>query len=99
MIIVTGSVITKPDKHQHLLDISIEHCQRSRAELGCVAHNVHTDCENSSMLVFVEYWTDMTALKAHFRVPESREFVVRLNELAAEPPEMKIFSAEDVTHN
>lgn len=97
MIIVIGAVITTPETHDEMLGMSREHCARSRAEPGCIAHNVHVDCENPSKLVFVEYWADMRALKAHFAVPESRAFAGALTSLAASPPDMKIFTAEDVT--
>ena len=96
MIIVTGSVITTPETHDEALGICIEHCARSRAEPGCIAHNVHVDCENPSKLVFVEYWADMAALKAHFGVPESHAFVGALTTLAASPPDMSIFDATEI---
>lgn len=96
MIIVTGTVITTPETHDEMLAVSIEHCARSRAEPGCIAHNVHVDCENPSKLVFVEYWDDMAALKAHFRVPESQAFVSMLSKLAAAPPSMKVFEASEI---
>lgn len=96
MIIVVGSVMTTPETHDAVREMSIEHCERSRAESGCIAHNVHVDCENPAKLVFVEYWADMAALTAHFKVPESREFAAALTKNAAEPPEMKLYGAEEV---
>ena len=36
----------------------------------------------------------MSALHQHFAVPASGEFVRELTSLAAEPPEMSIFTAE-----
>ncbi len=97
MIIVTGAAITTPETHDEMLGISLEHCARSRAEPGCIAHNVHVDCENQSRLVFVEHWADMGALKAHFAVPESQAFAGALTTLAAGAPDMKIFAAQDVS--
>tara|TARA_R110000823_G_scaffold73525_1_gene169238 strand:+ start:141 stop:440 length:300 start_codon:yes stop_codon:yes gene_type:complete len=94
MIIVIGSVVTTPDMHNAILDLCLEHVARSRAEPGCIAHNVHVDCEDAARLVFVEYWTDMPALLAHFDVPASRDFVKRLRKLSPTPPDMKIFDTE-----
>ena len=94
MIIVVGSVVTTPDTHRAILDLSLEHVARSRAEPGCIAHNVHVDCEDPARLVFVEYWADMPALLAHFDVPASRDFVKSLRKLSPAPTEMKIFDAE-----
>ena len=94
MIIVFGSVVTTPDTHRAILDLSLEPVARSRAEPGCIAHNVHVDCEDPARLVFVEYWADMPALLAHFDVPASRDFVKSLRKLSPAPTEMKIFDAE-----
>lgn len=96
MILVTGSVRARPDAFDELLRISTEHVLRSRAEPGCIAHAVHRDTEDACRLVFVERWTDMAALKAHFAVPESRAFGRALAGLAAEPPEMTLYEAAEV---
>jgi len=96
MIVVIGSIVTTTETHGKLLALSIEHCARSRLEPGCAAHNVHADCENPMKLVFVEYWTTMDALKAHFAVPASQAFGKALYKLGASPPEIKVFDAEEV---
>ncbi len=96
MILVTGSLIA-PQEHRHrILEISREHCARSRAEPGCIAHNVHEDCETPGRLVFVEYWSGMDTLQAHFQVPASREFVRELRQLTGIRPEMRLFEANEV---
>lgn len=97
MIIVHGAAMTTAETHDEMLGLSLEHCARSRAEPGCISHNVHVDCENPARLVFVEHWADMDALKAHFGVPESQAFAGALTTLAGGAPDMKIFVAEDVT--
>jgi len=96
MIIVLGSVIAKPGQENAVRDLSLTHVKRSRAEPGCIAHNVSEDSENASRFVFVEYWQDMPALMAHFAVQDSQDFVRDLRPLLAETPEMKIFNAEEI---
>jgi quinol monooxygenase YgiN len=97
MILVTGSVLATSETYNEILAASLAHVQRSRAEPGCVAHNVHQDAENSLRLVFVEEWTDRAALLAHFAVPDSRAFAQTLRALAAEPPGLKIYETTPVT--
>lgn len=97
MIIVTGTVTTTPETEAEMLAISKEHCARSRAEPGCIAHNVHTDAEDPARLVFVEYWEDLAALQAHFKVPESGAFAKRLTDLSTTGADMKIFNATEIT--
>ena len=96
MIIVTGSVRTQPETEAELVALCREHCARSRAEDGCIAHNVHRDCDDPDLLVFVEYWRDMAALNAHFALKESREFVKTARRLSAGGTPMRIFEAAEV---
>ncbi len=95
MILVIGHVITSPETAAQITRLCTKHSARSRAEPGCLAHNVHVDCEDSARLVFVEHWADMEALKAHFALPESRAFVRAVRALSPAPTEMKIFSARE----
>ncbi len=91
MILITGSIVAKSDTFDTLRSKGIEHSRRSRAEPGCLAHNVHLDCENALRLVFVEKWQDAAAVTAHFRVKASIDFVTEARALAAEPPVIEIY--------
>lgn len=97
MIIVIGHAITAPQAHDMMLQLSLEHVARSRDEPGCMAHTVHVDCEDASRLVFVEYWSDMSALQAHFAVSASRKFAGKMRDLSPLPIQIEIFDALDKT--
>ncbi len=96
MIVITGSVLTNAGNRARIKALAIEHCQRSRAEPGCIAHNVHADCENPDRLVFLELWSDADAVKTHFKVPDSGAFVGELRKLSSEPPEMALYDANTI---
>jgi quinol monooxygenase YgiN len=96
MIIITGSAQIRAEHFEDALHLGIEHSARSRAEPGCLAHNCHVDAENPLRIVFVEEWEDMAAVKAHFAVPESGEFVRMLTGMAVAPPTMRIFEASQL---
>lgn len=96
MIIVTGSVLARPETYDEVLRISTEHVLRSRAEPGCLSHAVHHDTEDPLRLHFLERWTDMAALKAHFGVPDSRAFGDELVRLGAAPPTMTLYEADEL---
>lgn len=68
MIIVTGSATSREGAEGEMQKISLDHVLRSRAEPGCISHEVSRDVEQPRRFVFVERWTDMTALQMHFRV-------------------------------
>ena len=90
MVIVTGSVVVRPDALEEAVALALEHVRRSRTEPGCLLHSVHHDVEDPNRLVFLEQWADRAALDAHFAVPASLDFVTRLSALAVEPPSMAI---------
>ena len=97
MIIVTGSVVAKTGMVDKLMEECLTHTRRSRTEPGCVSHAVHIDAENPDRLVFLEEWTDMPALLAHFKVPASGAFVATVRTMAAAPPAMTIYDANPVS--
>jgi len=93
MIVVTGSVTTRPETFDEARRLSLEHVHRSRQEPGCISHAVHVDCENPLKLVFFEQWADRAALAAHFAVPGSGEIVRALRSLAAGPTTLELYDA------
>lgn len=96
MIIVTGSILTRAETFEAARRLGMEHSRRSRAEPGCLSHDLHVDCETPLKLVFVERWADADALKAHFDVAASVDFVRAVRGLAAERTQMTVYEAEKV---
>lgn len=96
MIVITGSVQLRPEHRAAALALGVEHSRRSRAEPGCLAHNCHFDAEDPDRIVFVEEWADMAAVKQHFAVPASGEFVRALTAMAISPPVMKLLDAREI---
>jgi quinol monooxygenase YgiN len=97
VIIVTGSIHARPETLDQIEALSLAHVRRSRGEPGCLAHAVNRDVEDGLHLVFFEQWTDADALRTHFEVPASHEFVRSVGPLAERRPEMAIFTAEVAT--
>lgn len=96
MIIITGSAVIRPEHLESAIELGVEHSRRSRTEPGCIAHNCHIDAEDPLRIVFVEEWVDMDAVKVHFAVPESGEFVRAIGAMAVAAPVMRIFEAEEM---
>lgn len=93
MIIVTGSIVARPDTIDEVRALALEHVHRSRAEPGCLSHAVHIDAEDPLRLVFFETWQDRAALDTHFAVLASGDFVRAATKLAAGPPSIEIYEA------
>jgi quinol monooxygenase YgiN len=97
VIIVTGSLHARPDTVDEMVTLSLAHVHRSRQEAGCLAHSVHRDVEDPLHLVFFEQWVDTDALRAHFAVPASADFVREVGALADRRPEMTVLTADVAT--
>jgi len=97
MLIVTGSVRSRPGSLDEVLALSLEHVRRSRAEPGCLLHRVHQDVEDPMHVVFVEHWEDRAALAAHFAVPASGAFVHALAEHTEGRASLEIYDAAPAT--
>jgi len=96
MIVITGSMLARPDTVAEATRLGIEHSRRSRAEPGCLAHNLHIDAENPLRLMFYEEWEDAAAVRAHFAVPQSLDFVRRYRKLADRREPMKIYDTTEI---
>ena len=96
MILVIGHVTARSDTIDELLRISVEHVLRSRAEPGCLSHEVSRDAQNPLRLTFVERWADMPALLTHFKVEASRSFGKALAQGADGTPDMQLYESQQI---
>lgn len=96
MIIVTGHAIAREGAEAEMERLSVEHVRRSRTEPGCLSHEVSRDVEQPRRFVFVERWSDLAALQAHFRVPASGAFVRAMAGLSEARPVIEVHRAEKV---
>jgi quinol monooxygenase YgiN len=97
MIVVTGHVVADAANREAIEAEGVAHCQRSRAEPGCIAHNCHWDVEHPDRLVFVEKWESADALLMHFGVQASRDFVAAVTALSDERPVLDIYRAQAIS--
>lgn len=84
MVIVSGSVIARPETVAEVEACCLAHVRRSRTEPGCLLHSVHRDLENERRFVFLEHWRSLDDLRRHFAVPASGELIATLRELCTE---------------
>jgi quinol monooxygenase YgiN len=96
MIIVTGSVLAKAETFDEIKLLCVEHVLRSRAEPGCISHDVYVNVEEPLRLFFFEQWADTATIEAHFAVPASGQFVRDVRALAAEMTQIDVLEAEPV---
>lgn len=98
MLIVTGALIAEPGKFDQAFAAAQAHTRASRAEPGCISHDVFPDPDNPDRLFFYERWESMDALKVHFGVTEARGFSASLGGVARADPanRLSIYEANEV---
>ncbi|SDI06546.1 putative quinol monooxygenase [Variovorax sp. OV700] len=96
MILVIGHAMAKAETLHAMLAISVEHVLRSRTEPGCISHEVSTNVQQPLRLTFVERWSDMAALKAHFGVEASRAFAKALAAMADGMPQISVYECNEI---
>jgi quinol monooxygenase YgiN len=96
VIVILGSVDVSPENLKSALKLALEHCARSREEPGCVSHDCFQAVGRTNILQFVEVWSDMTVLRAHFALADSKQFATEMGKLAVSPPSMRILQAEEL---
>jgi quinol monooxygenase YgiN len=93
LIIIAGTITATEATIDELLRLSVEHTRRSRLEPGCLAHNVARDVENPLRLIFTERWADMDAVRTHFAVAASGDFVRLASTMSDQAPTLELFDA------
>ncbi len=93
LILVTGSVTARADSIDAMIATSLAHVRRSRAEKGCLSHDVSRSIEEPLRLTFVERWADRESLDIHFKQSGSLEFMSAVRALAAASDGMQIYQA------
>ncbi|MFT4748500.1 MAG: quinol monooxygenase YgiN [Pseudohongiellaceae bacterium] len=96
MILIIGSVTVREDSQIEALRHSQAHVSRSRAEPGCLSHEVTIDADNPNRLLFVERWETMEDLERHFQVQESSDFVAAIALLATVGPDMQLYESTEI---
>ncbi len=96
MIVVLGSALVADGRIADAVELSLAHVRRSRDEPGCISHHVSVDAEEKNRLNFHEEWESLADLHQHFQVEASVNFVGRINEMAVEPPSLKVYEASQV---
>lgn len=62
----------------------------SRAEAGCLNYDVHQSIDDEMVFVWHETWANKAALDEHFAMPYFTDFFAKVQEIAAEPPQITL---------
>ena len=86
---IIGTVVAKPGKRDELLAILAAQVAPTRAETGCINYDFHCDKANPDAFVFYENFASREALDEHLKMPYLDPLMSRIDELLAEPVDVR----------
>lgn len=86
---IIGTVVAKPGKRDELLAILAAQVAPARAETGCINYDFHCDTANPDAFVFYENFASREALDEHLKMPYLDPLMSRIDELLAEPVDVR----------
>ena len=82
---IIGTVVAKPEKRDELMRILAAQVAPTRAEPGCINYDFHCDKSDPNIFIFYENFVSQEALDEHLKKVHLKPLMDRLDELLAEP--------------
>lgn len=82
----------KADKVKEFVAAAKTVISASRAEPGCISYTLYQDPYDQTVFFFFEEWKDQAAIDAHFSTPHFNAFGGKLQDMAAGPASITIYS-------
>ena len=89
MIIVTLSMVVKPEEKENLLEIVRMILEPTRVEKGCLNYHCYQDVEDENAFVILEQWQTQQDLERFIQSRNYQQLLTAM-ELLTEAPEIKI---------
>jgi quinol monooxygenase YgiN len=86
---VIARIRARPEKAEEMRVLLASLVGPTRAEPGCLRYELLHNLTDPSDFTFVEEWRDDSALESHFNTGHVRGALARLQELAAEPMDLR----------
>ena len=90
MIVQIVRASIKPEQRNRWREVIERNATQTRVEEGCLGYQVAEDLAAPNSFVIVELWTDLDAVKNHFRA-QFEELMAALGDVFAAPPEAFIY--------
>jgi quinol monooxygenase YgiN len=86
MVILHATAFIKPEAREQWFAILAAVTPPSRAEDACRSYVIYEAVEQPNTFIFIEEWTSLEGLYAHFHTAHFTEFFGALAEVIAAPP-------------
>ena len=89
-IVLVARLKVKKEMVEEAKKVALSLVEVSREEEGCVNYDLHQAIDDETVFVWHEVWANKSALDAHFAMPYFTEFFAKVEEVAAEPPQITL---------
>ncbi len=86
MLVVTATVLGKPDEREHIAATLAACAAASRNDPGCTKYAFWTDVENPDSYASIETWDSQEQLDAHMQTPHVAALLAALGDKLAGAP-------------
>ncbi|GGL10951.1 putative quinol monooxygenase [Nocardia jinanensis] len=81
----------KPGRGEDMREVLLAMIEPTLAEPGCVGYELFFHPTDSTRAVLLEEWVDRAALMAHFETPHLKACITAMEDILAEPSQMRQF--------
>ena len=89
-IILMARLKVKEDSIEEAKKAALAIVADSRAEEGNINYDVHQAIDDPTVFVWHETWANKTAIDKHFETPFFKDFFTKVQEFAAEEPQITL---------
>lgn len=89
-IVLVARLKVKNDKVEETKQAALAIVADSRAEAGCINYDIHQAIDDETVFVWHETWANKAALDEHFEKDYFKTFFAKVQEIAAEPPQITL---------
>lgn len=88
-VTVIGTLKARPERRDELESILAAMVSPTRAEPGCINYDFHVDAADPCVFVFYENWRSDADLDAHMKMPHLQPLLSQVDDLLAEPVDVR----------
>ncbi len=88
---VVARIVAKPDKVEEVRELLSGLIEPTREEEGCIVYELLQNRSDPTDFTFVEEWTNDPALDAHLASAHIQSALPKVQELAAEAPDIRTY--------
>lgn len=89
-IVLMARLKVKPEAVDQIKAAALAIVEDSRSETGCINYDIHQAIDDETVFMWHETWANKAALDEHFAKPYFGEFFAKVEQAAAEQPQINL---------